>query len=65
MTPDGPTLRLWRERAGLTRREASALAGVGRRALARIETGRQAPPPGLADWLRRVYFEGRRPTGGR
>lgn len=64
MTPDGATLRLWRERAGLTRREASALAGVTTRALARIETGRRAPPPGLGDWLRRVYFEGRRAAGG-
>lgn len=54
-SPDGAEIRAWREHAGITRRLAAELAGVAHRRLARIECGQRPVPPGLADWLRRVY----------
>lgn len=52
---DGAEIRSWREAAGIERRVAAEMAGVGHRRLQRIERGQRPVPPGLADWLRRVY----------
>jgi transcriptional regulator with XRE-family HTH domain len=59
-------LRAAREAAGLTRREAAALAGVDRRDLQRFEQGRKRPNAGYVRWLLRVYagaHSGDRPRG--
>jgi transcriptional regulator with XRE-family HTH domain len=44
-----------REAAGLTRRQAATLAGVGLRTLERLERGERRATPGLAAWLRWCY----------
>lgn len=60
MTAEGAALRAARERAGLTRRGAAALAGVNPRTLALIEAGARRATPGLERWLRWVYGRGAR-----
>lgn len=51
----GEELRARREAAGLTRHDAALLAGLAKRNLARLETGRKPVTPALAAWLGRVY----------